>query len=87
MEDQHTYQIEIRGRMEENEQNTAGPLQVVVTRADEVNTALAVRTDQSGLIGLLRHLHGRGAILLSVRCEDPTPSPSVASAPGGLGEG
>jgi hypothetical protein len=70
MNDQHTYEIEIRGRMEENDLNAAGPLQIAVTRTDESATALIARTDQSGLIGLLRHLHGRGAILLSVRCAE-----------------
>jgi hypothetical protein len=30
------------------------------------STLVTVRTDQSGLIGLMRHLHGRGLVFLSV---------------------
>jgi hypothetical protein len=81
----HTYQIEIQGRIDGNNLNAGGPLQFTVLREDEVATVFAVRTDQSGLIGLLRHLHGRGAALLSVRYSDPTPSPSPLW--GGEGEG
>lgn len=64
----HTYEIEIQGRMNGNDLNVGGPLQLTVLREDEVATVFAVRADQSGLIGLLRHLHGRGATLISVRC-------------------
>jgi len=85
MEDVHIYQIEIQGRTNENDLNAGGPLQLAVLREDEIATVLTVRTDQSGLIGLLRHLHGRGAALISVRYEDPTPDPSPEW--GGEGEG
>ena len=61
------YQIEVQGRMDSNGLNEAGPLQVNRLSGDEQSTVFEVRTDQSGLIGLLRHLHGRGAVLLSVR--------------------
>lgn len=67
MDDLHSYEIEILGRVDEKDLNAAGPLQIAVTRTDESATALIARTDQSGLIGLLRHLHGRGAVLLAVR--------------------
>ncbi len=53
--------------MDEAGLNETGPLQVSRLRGDESSTVFEVRTDQSGLIGLLRHLHGRGAVLLSVR--------------------
>lgn len=67
MDDLHSYEIEILGRVDEKDLNAAGPRQLTVVRGNEVSTVLAVRTDQSGLIGLLRHLHGRGAVLLAVR--------------------
>jgi hypothetical protein len=41
----------------------------VVVQADLDITRFTVHTDQSGLIGLIRHLHGRGFVLLSVSHE------------------
>jgi hypothetical protein len=42
---------------------------MTVIQADMISRLFSVRTDQSGLIGLIRHLHGRGFVLLSVACE------------------
>ena len=70
-----TYPIELRGQVNENDLNAINPLQMAVVRADadeehlSASTLFTVCTDQSGLIGLLRHLHGRGFVLLSVNCE------------------
>jgi len=61
-----TYQIEVRGQVNENDLNAISPLQMAVVRVDTAATLFTVCTDQSGLIGLLRHLHGRGFVLLSV---------------------
>jgi hypothetical protein len=72
MDDTCTYQIEVRGQADENDLNAMSPLHlaVVQTNADKehphVSMQLTVRTDQSGLIGLLRHLHARGLVLLAV---------------------
>jgi hypothetical protein len=69
MQDVHTYHVEVRGRLDERDVNAMGPLQVTAARVDKAATVLKVRTDQAGLIGLLRHLHGRGDVLLSVTRE------------------
>jgi hypothetical protein len=69
MDDICTYQIAVRGQMDEDDLNAMSPLQVAVVQADTTSTLFTVRTDQSGLIGLMRHLHGRGLTLLSVSCE------------------
>ena len=61
-----SYQIEVRGRVDENDLNAMGPLQILVNRVLADSTLFSVRADQSGLIGLIRHLHGRGVVLLSV---------------------
>lgn len=61
-----TYQIELRGQVNENDLNAISPLQMAVVRADTASTLFTICTDQSGL---LRHLHGRGFVLLSVHCE------------------
>ena len=64
-----TYQIEVRGQVNENDLNAMSPLQMTVVRVDTASMLFTVCTDQSGLIGLIRHLHGRGFVLLSVNCE------------------
>lgn len=68
MDDICTYQIEVRNGFDENAFNAISPLQMTVVRvkADPAATLLAVHADQSGLIGLLRHLHQQGYVLLSV---------------------
>ena len=69
MRDVYAYQIEVEGRVDQGDVNATSPRQVTVRRTDEIATLLTVRTDQAGLIGLLRHLHGRGEVLLSVARE------------------
>jgi hypothetical protein len=66
MHDVCTYQIEVRGQVDENVINAMSPLQMTVVRVDTVATLFTVCADQSGFIGLIRHLHGRGFVLLSV---------------------
>jgi hypothetical protein len=66
MEDVCTYLIQLRGKVGEGEINAMSPLAMRVERAESLATALAACTDQSGLIGLLRHLHGLGFVFLSV---------------------
>jgi hypothetical protein len=63
------YQIEVRGQVDESDLNAMSPIQTTRVRADPVATLLTIHTDQSGLIGLLRHLHGRGFVFLSIRRE------------------
>jgi hypothetical protein len=61
--------IEIQGKMDETDLKACSPLSITTVRLEADSTLLTVQTDQSGLIGLLRHLHGRGSVLLSVRYE------------------
>lgn len=69
MYDFYVYQIEIEGQVDEKAFNTTSPLQMSVIQVDEDSTIFTVHTDQSGLIGLMRHLHGRGFVFLSLRRE------------------
>lgn len=69
MHDIYTYHIQIRGQVDEDEINAMSPLQMTVVRVDTAATLFTVCTDQSGLIGLMRHLHGLGFVFLSVNCE------------------
>ncbi len=66
MKDRCTYRIRLQGQVDEKELNAAGPLEVMVIPKARTVTLITLPTDQSGLIGLLRHLHGQGFILLSV---------------------
>lgn len=61
-----TYQIEVQGQANENELNTMSPLEMSVLQEDSACTVFVTQTDQSGLIGLIRHLHGLGFVLLSL---------------------
>jgi hypothetical protein len=70
MNDMCTYHIQLRGQVDEGEINAMSPLQMTVQRADTTATLFTVRTDQSGLIGLMRHLHGLGFVLVSVSRAD-----------------
>jgi hypothetical protein len=68
------YHIQLHGQMTEDEANAGSPVQVSLVRMDEGCTILQTCTDQSGLIGLLRHLHSRGVRILSIQCE---PGPAL----------
>jgi len=69
MNDIFAYLIQLRGQVDENEINAMSPLQMTVKDMAADSTLLTVNTDQSGLIGLMRHLHGLGFVFLSVQRE------------------
>ena len=68
-----TYQIEVRGQVDEEDLNTMSPLQIAMVGAEagdrdpHAATLFTIHADQSGLIGLMRHLHARGFLFLSVK--------------------
>jgi hypothetical protein len=66
MHDICTYKIEVRGQVDENAFNATSPLQITVVQMDSAATLLTICADQSGLIGLIRHLHQQGFVILSV---------------------
>ncbi|WP_366924579.1 hypothetical protein MFMK1_001566 [Metallumcola ferriviriculae] len=63
------YHIEVKGLMDEDAFNATSPLEVAEVQADPAATMFIICTDQSGLIGLVRHLHRQGLVLLSVHRE------------------
>jgi hypothetical protein len=69
------YQIEVRGPVDKSDLNAMSPLQITMVPADadeghpNAATLFTIHADQSGLIGLIRHLHGRGLVLLSLTRE------------------
>jgi len=62
------YQIEVEGHLDESWADWFGPPDIVVEVKGEVPvTRLSnVVIDQTGLIGLIRQLHGMGMVLLSI---------------------
>lgn len=75
MQEPKFYQIKVQGQVDESELNAMSPIQTIVVRvdADEEHpyaaTLFTIYADQSGLVGLVRHLHGRGLVLLSITRE------------------
>ncbi|HSJ55812.1 MAG TPA: hypothetical protein VLC95_01430 [Anaerolineae bacterium] len=67
MQEIWTYHVEMHGPLDERAFNATSPLAVTVVQADRAATCCAVCTDQSGLIGLLRHFHRQGFVLLSIQ--------------------
>jgi hypothetical protein len=66
MDDICTYQIEVRESMDEDAFNATSPTRITLLRSNQAATLLVIDTDQSGLIGLIRHLHHQGFVLLSL---------------------
>jgi len=66
VDDTCTYFIHLRGQVAADEINTRSPLLLTQIGTDPASTCLTATTDQAGLIGLLRHLHGAGFVILSV---------------------
>lgn len=69
MRDICSYRIEVRDQLDEYPFNARSPQQIRVVRADEEMSVFTTCTDQAGLIGLLRQLHGQGFTILSVARE------------------
>lgn len=67
MQDANTYTIEIRGQVRPEDLAMLCPPGYRVLQAAPEGLAFTVATDQSGLIGLLRHLHSRGIVFEAVR--------------------
>ncbi len=66
MRDICIYHIKLRGSVRENEINVSSPLRLNLEQVVSGETLLSLSTDQSGLVGLLRHLHGLGYVFLSI---------------------
>lgn len=66
MSGERIYHIHIRAQASAEEINPTSPVQIRVLESTGSGTLFSVSTDQSGLIGLLRHLHGLGFDLISI---------------------
>jgi len=66
MQEIYTYHIEVQGQVDEKVFNITSPIQVTVEQGNAVSTPLTLYADQSGLVGLVRHLHHQGFVILSL---------------------
>ena len=66
MQETYTYHIEVQGQVDEKNFNGTSPLQVIVNQTDSAATLFTLQADQSGLVGLIRHLHHQGFVILSM---------------------
>ena len=66
MDEPNSYEIELRGQLSEDDLNEFSPIQMRQVGAGPGSTIFQVRADPSGLVGLIRCLHGRGLVLLSI---------------------
>lgn len=66
------HQIQLDGQWTEDDVNDGSPLRMTRVSGDARSTIFAVHTDQSGLVGLIRYLHGARFVLLSVDAHNPS---------------
>jgi hypothetical protein len=72
MTDVCLYAITILGNVTEDDFNATSPVSLSVVESSNDRTHVSLLSDQAGMIGVIRHLHGLGLILLSI---DRKPAP------------
>ena len=72
-----TYHIEVKGKMVESNLAAMNRHPVTVIRLNSETSQIEIITDQSGLVGLIRHLHSRGIELLSISRDVQVPPQGV----------
>jgi len=77
IDDIHNYIIKVNGYVEQDDINAASPVNISVDWANESATNLLACTDQSGLIGILRHLHNMGFVLIAVQVNESSSQPTT----------
>lgn len=69
LDEQAEYVIKVQGHIDATLADWFGPLNII-SGVDEghrvISTLAGLVADQAGLLGLIRHLHGLGIVLLSV---------------------
>jgi hypothetical protein len=66
MQESFTYHIKLQDTVDEEAFNASSPFYVKVAQTDEETTTFILHTDQSGLIGLIRHIHYQGFVILAL---------------------
>lgn len=60
------YELVVFDEIESESFNRSSPIAVTAEKVGKNRCRLIAKTDQSGLIGLVRHLHHTGIVLLSI---------------------
>ena len=63
------YQIAVSGKLDQDLFNSESPIRISVNFSSPEMSRFSVQTDQPGVIGLIRHLHRQGFLLLFLRRE------------------
>jgi len=66
--DVRTWRIRIHGKVEEEDIRPTSPVWFSIEQAEPAGTWLSLEADQSGIVGLIRHLHALGLVLISMSC-------------------
>lgn len=67
---QYRYEIKVYGQLDDSWLDWFGEVNVHVetlTDNSQITTVSNIVMDQSGLVGLIRRLHGHGIVLISIR--------------------
>lgn len=70
MQENHFYQIEVQGQVDEKDFNATSPLRVKAIQTESATTLISTYTDQSGIVGLIRHIHHQGFVVLTFLLQD-----------------
>jgi hypothetical protein len=63
----HCYRLQVAGALDEDDLSRYCPAGVKVDRTGALTTLAQVHADQAALIGLLRHLHNVGCVIVLVQ--------------------
>lgn len=66
MDKMYTYHVAVKGKINPSDLCTSSPLAMEMVSETAAATSFTICTDQSGLIGMLRYLHGRSVMILSL---------------------
>lgn len=71
---QNRYEVKVYGQLDDSLLGWFGESNIhveILVDNSQVTTLSNVVMDQSGLVGLIRRLHGVGIVLISIRLESP----------------
>lgn len=75
----HCYRLQFAGTLDENDLSRFCPAGVKLDRTGALTTLAQVHADQAALIGLLRHLHNMGCVIVQVQAEPVEAEPDEAA--------
>lgn len=73
----NTYHFQVQGQIDVAELSPMSPHQMTDLSAAPPDTRFLIYTDQSGMIGMLQHLHNLGLTIRSIVCQTANELPAV----------